>query len=254
MRGTFFGHAAWGLELGGRRLLIDPNPAGEEARDAIDRFASEAEVVLVTHGAFDHLGMALELLERHRQLRLVSEPAVVRHARSLGVAQERALIALWNQEHVLGDLRIRALETRHLSVFETSPGTYASGMPLAFLVRSEQEPDTRVLHLGDTAIFSDLKLIGELYRPTIALIGVGAAPGYLAEMSPKEGAQAALWLGVDVALPMHFEDDRSAADEFCAAVGWLPCEITTWHLEPLDGFVFERETRRSVTRGNGKRS
>ena len=238
MKGTFFGHAAWGLELGGRRLLVDPNPANEDARAAIDRFAGEAELVLVTHGASDHLGMAFELLEGYPQLRLVSEPAVIRHALSLGVAGERALIGLWNGEHVLGDLRIRALETRHLSVFETTPGTHVSGMPLAFLVRSDQEPDATVLHLGDTSIFSDLKLFGELYRPAIALIGIGAAPGYPAEMSPKEGAQAALWLGVDVAVPMHFEGDRSAAGEFCEAVRWLPREITTWNLEPLDGFAF----------------
>jgi L-ascorbate metabolism protein UlaG (beta-lactamase superfamily) len=246
MKGTFFGHAAWGLEVGGRRLLVDPNPATEYARAAIDRFAGEAEIVLVTHGAADHLGMTFELLERHPHLRLVSEPAVVRRALSLGVAAERSVFALWNQEHVLGDLRIRALETRHLSVFETSPGTFVSGLPLAFLVRSDREPDATVLHLGDTSIFSDLKLFGELYRPAIALIGIGGAPGYLAEMSPKEGAQAALWLGVDVAVPMHFEADPSAAAEFCEAVRWLPRDIISWQLNPLDSFLFERETRASM--------
>ena len=140
---------------------------------------------------------------------------------------------------------MRAVEVRHLSAFEASD-QYLTGMPLAFLIWSDEEPEIRVLHLGDTCIFSDLKLLAELYRPTIAFIGIGAAPGFFAEMAPSEGAQAALWLGLDVALPMHFEADPAAAGAFCAAVEHLPRKITTWVPKGMQSFVMERKTHLTV--------
>ncbi|HKP17923.1 MAG TPA: MBL fold metallo-hydrolase [Gaiellaceae bacterium] len=254
MRGTFFGHAAWGIELGGRRLLVDPNPASEDAERALHEFAGAAELILVTHGASDHVGISFDLLRAHPHLRFVSEPAVAEHARRSGIADQRVIPTIWGWEHRFGALAVRALEARHLSRFETAPGVFASGLPLAFLLRCDDEPDVRLLHLGDTSVSGDLRVIGELYRPTVALLGIGAAPGYFAELMPREGAQAALWLGVDVALPMHFEADPSAADEFCEAVRWLPREISSWRLDPLDSFVFERETRTDVERRIAQKS
>ncbi len=250
MRGTFFGHAAWGLELGGRRVVVDPNPATQEAEAALRAFADDAELILVTHGAADHLGIALDLLAENSRLRFLSEPAVVEHARSSGVADDRLVPSIWGWEHRFGDLAVRSIETHHLSRFAITPGSFTSGIPLAFLFSTEQEPDVRILHLGDTSISEDLRLVGQLYRPTVALMGIGAAPGYLAELSPREGALAALWLGVDLVLPMHFEADPAAADEFCEAVRWLPRRISVERLDPLDAFEFVRSSRTSVRRAH----
>jgi L-ascorbate metabolism protein UlaG (beta-lactamase superfamily) len=104
-----------------------------------------------------------------------------------------------------------------------------TGTPLSFIV--EPEPGVRIYHFGDTAIFGDLRLIGELYRPTIGLIGcthpkqlpepVLAGPGRLVtgEMSPAEGALAAELLGVDVAVATHYLDvDDDEVREFLALV------------------------------------
>jgi L-ascorbate metabolism protein UlaG (beta-lactamase superfamily) len=85
-------------------------------------------------------------------------------------------------------------------------GAYASGVPMGFVVHAD--PDVRFYHYGDTAIFSDLRLIAELYRPTIGCIGITNPveilhrldmPGRMltAEMSPREGALAAQWLGLE---------------------------------------------------------
>jgi L-ascorbate metabolism protein UlaG (beta-lactamase superfamily) len=79
------------------------------------------------------------------------------------------------------------------------------------------DPDLRFYHYGDSAIFSDLKLIGELYRPNVGCVGIAnpseilhmiTAPGRMltAEMSPREGVLAAQWLGLDVVLPCHYID------------------------------------------------
>ncbi|MBQ9942426.1 MAG: hypothetical protein IJP03_05410, partial [Christensenellaceae bacterium] len=66
-----------------------------------------------------------------------------------------------------------------------------------------------VYHGGDTAIFSDMKLQGELYGPHIGLIHVTGDfvmdPQYcVAEMSPYEAALASRWLGLDVAVACHY--------------------------------------------------
>jgi L-ascorbate metabolism protein UlaG (beta-lactamase superfamily) len=92
-------------------------------------------------------------------------------------------------------------------------GTFASGVPMAFVVYVD--PGVRFYHYGDTAIFSDMKLQAELYQPTIGCIGIAnpleilhrwPMPGQMltAEMSPREGALAAQWLGLETVLPCHY--------------------------------------------------
>jgi L-ascorbate metabolism protein UlaG (beta-lactamase superfamily) len=232
MKIVFFGHSAWGLEVGRTKVLIDPYAVSAEARERIETFARDAELVLVSHGAFDHLGLAFDLLRTNERLTLVTEPAVYRNALQ-GFGPERLEIMAWNGVKERYGVSVRAVEVRHVSAFEASDGSYLTGMPLGFLIAGVDEPNTRLLHLGDTSIFSDLALFGQLYKPTIALIGVGAAKGLFAEMTPAEGAQAALWLGVDVALPMHYEEDAAAGHAFCAAVAHLPRTVLTWMPEPF---------------------
>ena len=58
----------------------------------------------------------------------------------------------------------------------------------------------RIYHAGDTAVFSDMRLIGELYRPHIALLPIG---GHFT-MGPREAALAVELLGVKHVLPIHY--------------------------------------------------
>ena len=63
---------------------------------------------------------------------------------------------------------IRPVECHHWSAGTASNGRQAIGNPLAFIV--ETEPGVRIYHYGDTCVF-DMRLIGELYRPTVGLLG-----------------------------------------------------------------------------------
>jgi len=228
----------------GHRVVVDPYPISPVAADGILKYASTGcDCVLVTHGADDHLGLALRLLQDNNGAVLISEPAVIRHARASGFDAGRCHVLAWNGERVVRGWHVRGVEVRHASFMQSVNGETITGMPLGFVVWHEAEPEVRVIHLGDTSLFSDLQLLGMLYRPTVALIGVGAAVGFSAEMTPAEGAQAALWLGVDIALPMHCEADPSEADIFCAAVRHLPRKISTWVPEIGHTFGISRETR-----------
>ncbi|MGH9185000.1 MAG: hypothetical protein ACRD0U_04155, partial [Acidimicrobiales bacterium] len=71
-----------------------------------------------------------------------------------------------------------------------------------------------VYHFGDSAIFGDMRLIGELHQPTVGLLGctqpwslVGPGPGEVVtgEMNPQEAALAAEFLAVHYAVATHYE-------------------------------------------------
>ena len=91
---------------------------------------------------------------------------------------------------------------------------------MGFIV--ETEPGVRIYHYGDTALFGDLRLIGQLYRPTVGILGcanpeellplVPPMPGRMltGEMSPLEAAMAAELLGVTVAVAAHYYNDSQA--------------------------------------------
>lgn len=248
MRLTFLGHSAWGLEVDGQRVVVDPYPISSVAADGILEYASTGcACVLVTHGADDHLGLALRLVQENPDAVLISEPAVIRHSKASGVDAGRCHVLAWNGERLVGGWHVRAVEVRHTSFMQLAGGETITGMPLGFVVWHESEPEVRIIHLGDTSLFSDLQLLGMLYRPVVALIGVGAALGFFAEMTPAEGAQAALWLGVDIALPMHCEADPAEADAFCAAVRHLPRKLETW--VPLIGRTFSVSRRTTIENG-----
>jgi len=57
-----------------------------------------------------------------------------------------------------------------------------------------------VYHAGDTALFGDMKLIGELYKPDVAMLPIGD----LFTMGPREAAYAIRLLGVKHVIPMHY--------------------------------------------------
>lgn len=108
---------------------------------------------------------------------------------------------------------MRAVECHHTSFRRAPDGEYLSGQPLGFILYAE--PGVRIFHSGDSAIFSDLKLIGELYKPTVGLLcaceleeaflrSFGLQDHIGNEMNGDEGALAALWLGVEYAIICHY--------------------------------------------------
>jgi L-ascorbate metabolism protein UlaG (beta-lactamase superfamily) len=71
------------------------------------------------------------------------------------------------------------------------------GMPCGVVVHIGGKT---VYHLGDTALFGDMKLLGEIYKPDIALIPVGDR----FTMGPELGTMAAEMIKPKVAVPIHY--------------------------------------------------
>jgi L-ascorbate metabolism protein UlaG (beta-lactamase superfamily) len=114
-----------------------------------------------------------------------------------------------------------AVPSMHTSAGLAPDGKWLAGAPMGFIVYAAD--NCRIYHSGDTALFSDLKLIGQLYRPTIGLLCAamqdqayyvqnGMLDFYGNEMSGEEGALAAMWLNVEYAICCHYLDRDGSPD------------------------------------------
>jgi L-ascorbate metabolism protein UlaG (beta-lactamase superfamily) len=191
----------------GTRILIDPD---------IQEFqeVGKVDLILVTHGAKDHLGIAFDIA-RESGATVVGGPELKLVAKKYGLKPEQFDVIVWGMVRQEGGIAVRAVEARHIS-FINLDDSVLTGIPLGYIVTTEG--GSRIYHMGDTSIFSDLKLIGELYRPQILLVPVGAAVGFFPELSPSEAALATLWIGPEIAIPMHYQPGSKEPTIFAGQV------------------------------------
>lgn len=181
MRLTYVEHACVLLE-GSRRVLIDPyvlNAALPEGPD----------LVVVTHGHFDHLGEALRLARP-----TVSTNEIAKELARRGVPAEG--INAGGGIEVDG-VRVTMTDAVHSHALEIEgerlPGGDAAGMVV-------EMDGVTVYHAGDTALFSDMKTIGALYSPDVALLPIGGR----FTMDPAAAMCAARWVGAPLVVPIHY--------------------------------------------------
>jgi L-ascorbate metabolism protein UlaG (beta-lactamase superfamily) len=220
----FFGVAAYELTNGqGQRILLDPflddNPGSPVKSHELER----VDLIIVSHAAVDHLGDT-EAIARRTGAPVICGGEVKGYLVAKGIPAEQIRATTWGIAVEVNGIKVQPVECHHWSQIRMPDGTLSSGVPMAFIVYAD--PDVRFYHYGDTAIFSDLKLQGELYRPTIGCIGISnpveilhrfPMPGRMltGEMSPREGALAAEWLGLKTVLPCHYiNPDCSDVVEF----------------------------------------
>ena len=100
-----------------------------------------------------------------------------------GVSPDQVAATTWGIVVEVAGLVVRPVECHHWSSGTLSDGRQVVGNPIAFIV--ETEPGVRIYHYGDTCIF-DMRLIGELYRPTVGLLGC-TLPRELSHLIPGPG-------------------------------------------------------------------
>jgi len=194
------------------RILIDPCLTQNPAAPCGPNDLAAPDVILVSHAAFDHLGDTAAIARR-TGAPVICGGDVRAILLDQGLPSDQVRATVWGIVVEVGGVLVRPVECHHWSQGRLSDGQYISGVPMGFVV--EPEPDVRIYHYGDTAIFGDLRLIGELYRPTVGLLGcaqpraladTSPGPGRLVtgEMSPHEAALAAEMLGVRLAVASHY--------------------------------------------------
>jgi L-ascorbate metabolism protein UlaG (beta-lactamase superfamily) len=217
----FLGNAAYRItNRQGKVILIDPFLNESDVSPIKTKDVERVDLILVTHAAWDHMGDTLELALAH-DCPVCCGGEVRHHLIRNGARPENIRAMCWGLQVVEAGIRVRAVTSMHWSFIEYPDGSFISGPPMGFIFYPD--PGVSVYHSGDTAIFGDLKLFGELYQPKIGLIACsmpdsgqlakhGIPEAFCGEMSPHEAALAAQWLGVEYALGNHYSHAKGNPD------------------------------------------
>jgi L-ascorbate metabolism protein UlaG (beta-lactamase superfamily) len=197
---TWYGHSCVEVRTAdGRVVLIDPwfgNPRSPRPADSI----TECDVLLVTHGHFDHMGDAVALASRLRPAwPCIHEMSLWLARRLPGGADAATGMNKGGTVDVAG-MRVTMTTADHSAGDWNAAGetTLYLGDPAGFVV--DPGPGVRFYAAGDTNLFGDMRYIGELYRPEVALLPIG---GHFT-MGPREAAIAVELLGVAHVIPLHY--------------------------------------------------
>jgi len=192
---TWFGHSAFqAVSPGGKVLLVDPwleNPKAPPKAREINR----VDLILISHGHSDHLGNAVEIARRTGAT-VLAIYEVCQYLASAGVARTQALNK--GGSFTLSGIRITMVDARHSSAIEDRGAMISGGEAAGFVM--EFENGTTLYHAGDTSLFMDMKLIGQMERPDVVLLPIGG----LYTMGPREAAKACELLNPKRIIGMHY--------------------------------------------------
>lgn len=186
---TWYGHAALGLEVGGKALLIDPyftgNPAASSRADNL-----KADYILVSHGHGDHLGDTVDIARRSGAI-VVSNAEISSWLGKQGIKTHAQHLG-GGHAYPFGYLKLTlALHGSGL------PDGTNGGNPVGFLLTTPEKQ--KIYIAGDTGLFGDMKLIGD-EGLDLAVIPIG--DNYT--MGPDDALRAVKLLEPRHVIPYHF--------------------------------------------------
>lgn len=187
---TYFSHSAWKIESKGKTILIDPfisgNPTAPVKADQVN-----ADFIIITHAHGDHIGDTVEIAKRCSSL-VISNFEISNWAGQQGLKSHPLHIG-GGRGFEFGYVKLT--QAFHGSSFPD--GAYG-GMPAGVLVTVEGKT---IYHTGDTGIFGDMKLIGEMNPVDVALVPIGDN----FTMGIKDALKAVELINPKMVIPMHYK-------------------------------------------------
>lgn len=211
---TYLGHSGFLFSEGEHTLAVDPfltgNPVARHKADEI-----RCTHVAITHGHEDHVGDAVGIARRNDAL-CISNWEICNFLGEQGVKRT-------DPGNPGGRIKTDFGWIAFTHAFHSSSyGGRYMGMPCGLVI---QIGGVTIYHAGDTGLFGDMKLIGELYQPTIACLPVGDR----FTMGPELASKAAELVRPKFAIPMHYKTYdilRQDCKEF------RPTDVEVVELEP----------------------
>jgi L-ascorbate metabolism protein UlaG (beta-lactamase superfamily) len=197
---TWYGHSCFRIDTaGGRTIILDPyfeNPNSPIKADAVDR----CDLLLVSHGHFDHFGDALSIKSRLRPVWPCIHELSLWLPRRLPAGDEGVIGMNKGGTVEAAGLRVIMVGADHSAGDWNAAGetTLYLGDPVGFVI--ELEDGFRIYFAGDTQVYSDMQLIRDLHRPDLAMLPIG---GHFT-MDAVAAALAVEYLGVGDVVPMHY--------------------------------------------------
>lgn len=193
---TWFGHATFLIRTpGGKRVMFDPWLAGNPACPDAMKKPPKVDLILISHGHRDHMDDAVAVA-RESRAPVVAIPELCDWLGRKGIANLSPMNKGGSQQ--VAGLTVVMTEALHSSGFVDNGRMVYMGEPAGFIVTLED--GVTIYFAGDTALFGDMRLIGEMYKPDIALLPIGDR----FTMGPAAAARACELLGVRQAVPMHW--------------------------------------------------
>jgi L-ascorbate metabolism protein UlaG (beta-lactamase superfamily) len=188
----FHGHSCWEVSDGDHRVLIDPFLTGNELADVGPDSFDKLDAILVTHGHGDHVGDALQIAKRTKAL-IVSNFEIVNYCAAKGCDGHPMHIG-GGRDFPFGHVKLTI--AHHGS---TGPEGEPLGNPAGVVLTIGGK---RIYHAGDTGLFLDMQLIGEMSGPLdVALLPIGDN----FTMGIDDAVKASELLGARLNIPMHYD-------------------------------------------------
>jgi L-ascorbate metabolism protein UlaG (beta-lactamase superfamily) len=233
---TWYGHSCFRFDTaGGRAIILDPyfeNPNSPIKAEAVDR----CDLLLVSHGHFDHFGDALSIKSRLKPVWPCIHELSLWLPRRLPAGDEGVIGMNKGGTVEAAGIRVTMVGADHSAGDWNAVGdtTLYLGEPAGFVI--ELEDSFRIYFAGDTLVYSDMRLIHELYSPDLAMLPIG---GHYT-MDPVAAALAVEYLGVEDVVPMHYGTFPvlvGTPDQLRAALAKRGLEGVTVHAPDPGGVV-----------------
>ncbi|HZP18743.1 MAG TPA: metal-dependent hydrolase [Bauldia sp.] len=195
MKLTWFGHAAFRMEIAGAVIMIDPFLANPTFKGDQKTAWKGATHVVLTHGHGDHVGSAVEICKAGALL--IAAPEVCDYLGTQGVTH--ASIQNHGGEVDYGAFRVAYVPAWHSSSDTVDGKPVYLGNPAGVVIMARGEKTLH--HMGDTGISAEMALTGEIYDPKIGLVPVGdrvTMGGRTASIACKR------FFRFETVIPMHY--------------------------------------------------
>jgi len=193
---TYLGHAAFKfVSAKGVVIYIDPYLTGNPKTPTEMKTVEKADLILVTHGHGDHVGDAVAISEK-TNAKIIAMVELGRYLAKKGAKNITGMNkgGTYNTQGV----SITMVQALHSSSAREGDQDIYTGEPAGFVIRFEN--GFTLYHAGDTGVFGDMKIIGEIYKPELSLLPIGGQ----FTMDPREATYAAKLLGSKYVIPMHY--------------------------------------------------
>jgi len=218
----WLGHSGFEIELINKIVLVDPWLDGNPSAPMRAADIKKADIVCVTHDHTDHLGDAIQICKQTGATFIgIYELSV--YAQEEGVKETVEI-------NIGGTADVKGMSISMVQAFHSS----TRGAPTGFIIKAEGKT---IYHAGDTSLFGDMRIIGEIHCPNIALIPIG---GYYT-MGPREAAEAVKLIKPAIVIPMHYQTFpvlTPSAEGFVKIVKEKTPQVKVIVLKPGEAYQF----------------